>query len=323
MGQYAFFLAFREGLLEGAKRAGVPWASITVVSPYPVISHQGEIVAGGKADAVTFDSYTDAGGNVVDTSDMNGNTQGWGWPGKAATILTAEHVRLLARDGLQDGWELGVDFGTFNNDNVPTPGLDDHEHAYRRAKGHFAYYRKLLALHALDDAPVRLPEYYAKAQWQMQVEGEHFVPEGLRDAYQASIRACFLIACYEEGIAYPDMWSPFGRGDQSTDAAQQGDPNQWHGGVVKRTVTDNADHAGSAVAGGGTAQAALVLVAGLRTHFAPGVALYGCSWSGPGVVAMATDGHALLVNLTGEALTVRVGAHVTELAGYEVMVVAR
>lgn len=323
MGQMNYLKLLRAGLQEAATRASVAYSTIRIVSPYPVIAHRGSRAAGASIVNDTLDDWL---GDPVDFSDINGDNAtkgGWGWANKGAAVLTAEHVRLMSELGVTgDEWEFGSDFGTFNTDNIPTPGITDHDLAYKRAKGHFAFYRKLLEQYGYTYSVVkkRLPEYYAKAQEMATIDN---LPEALRYKYQASVRAVFLFACYEDLIDYPDMWSPYGRGDQTTDSGLQTDERQWYGGIVKRTVTDNNDHAGTAVTDGGTAQAAMDVVEGLHDNFPPGTALHSISFSSSALRGIASDTQVAVQNQTGSTLTLSIeGGAVVTLDPYEFAVVA-
>lgn len=324
---FDFAFAMLTGLRQAATDLSLDPADVILILPYPVVAHQGDAGVGtGQADAVTFDTRNDSQGNPVDYSLMNGNNVtygGWGYPNKAALEAIDEFLRLWSAAGLPLPI-FGVDFGTYNNDNVVTPGISDHDLAYLRAKRHLQWYKQRLAARGFSTSKICLDEWYAKAQRQMQVEGAHFIPEDLRDDYQASIKAAFLIACLEEGLHLPMIWSPFGRGDQATDAGFQSDPNQWYGGMVVRTVGNNNDHPGSAIANGGAPQAFLGVVEILHDHFAEGTPLYAIEFDQPGWRGIGSDEVVFIINESGSSKTLHISGDSVETFGpYECKVVGR
>lgn len=331
MGNFAYFLAFQEGIIQGAQRAGLVNAGRTnlntsnvhVVSPYPVISHQGAISDGGSADAVKTNTIAAAVGSAVDTSDINGNATYPGWPNIAAVTLTFEHFRLLQVHGITSPfWQEGADYGTFNEDGQILANDSDHDIAYYRVFGMETFIDKAMAKYGHSNVVKRQPEYYAKAQRPMDVVGVGFIDEALRDDYQASIRAAWLFGCYDKGVDFPDMWSPFGRGDQSYLGGT--DPNQWYGGMIVRTVTDNNNHPGTAVVGGGAKQAAWDVMSGLKTHFSPGTPLHTVSRNNNLVRAIASNTKVALVNQTGNTVTVSINSSLpVSLDPYKFLIVDR
>jgi len=305
MGQFAFYLAYREGIQLACTRAGVSFSTVRIVTPYPVISHQGDAGVGtGSADALKVDTRNDWLGSPVDYSDINGETVYPGYPNIAAIVLTAEHVRLLAANGIDpDEFVMGIDFGTFNEDNVVTPGVSDHDLAYRRVKGMNAWVAKLLTKYGFNPNEVErdYPEVYFKAQDTIAA-----LSESLKDDYMASVNSAGFIACFEDGVEMPCKWSPFGRGDQSTTSGSQSDPQQWYGGMVVRTVTDNNNHAGTAVVGGGEAQALLGVIETLKANFSPGTLLYGVTLSDTRLRALASGSKIFVQNQSPDTITLSV-----------------
>lgn len=328
MGFFAYFEAFREGIIEGATRANVALSDITVVSPYPVISHQGSLADGGSADAVRTNTRNDWLGSPVDTSDINGNATYPGWPNVAAIHFTFEHVRLMQEKGYSitaPKWRFGIDYGTFSADNQPYNLLSDHDIAFNRVMGMETFVNKSLEKYGfvVDEVERGQPEYYAKAMNPMDVAGLYFIDEELRDDYQGSIRGVWLIACYLMGIDFPDQWSFYGRGDQSYIGGN--DPNQWYGGLVVRPVSSDSNHSSSVPADGGTALAALAMVDGLKTHFPPGTEIYEMEFNTPFWRGMASDTHAFIVNESGQTKTLSIGSGTSPVTfqPYEVKVVVR
>jgi hypothetical protein len=135
----------------------------------------------------------------------------------------------------------------------------------------------------------------------------------LRDDYQASIRAAALYACLEDGIEYPCTWSFWGNGDQATDSATGADANMDYGGMLKRTVADVNNHAATAIANGGTPQAALGLIQGLRRHFLPDTPLYELNFTAPGWRGLGSPTKMVITNESPEVrvLSVEGSASVT------------
>ena len=302
----AFFLfceALRAGIHRGAVDAGLSADDVTLIVPYPVVAHQGV----SDADSVTFDSRNDSAGNPVDYSLLNNDNAtygGIGYVNKAPLQAIDEFLMLWQAAG----YELplfGVDFGTFNNDNIPSPGISDFDLAYRRAKQHLQWYKQRLAARGFPNAKIILDEWYGKAQLPMDDASNYpaaYIEEGLRDDYQAGVQFAFLLACLEEGVHVPMSWSWSGRGLQSTPIGGS-DPNQWYGGMVVRTVTNNNDHSGSVVANGGEALSYLEVVRALHDHFVEGTALYDMTFSSPDWRGKASATKAVVVNESGSART--------------------
>lgn len=317
MGFIHYFELFHTAIMSAADELQIPRSNITLLGPYPVVAHRG---ASSNADTVTFNSRNDTLGNPVDYSVMNYNNatyNGWGGVNKAALEGVDEFLMSwFDKDLDRDSFEFSVDFGTFNaGDHLAVPGISSHDLAYLRSIRHLTWYDQRLDARGWGTGRRKhLAEVYWKAQNPMDDQTTYpddFISETLRDTYQASVKSMGLYACLETG-GNPIIWSPYGRGDQSSPIGGS-DPNQWYGGVVVRPGMTLGSRTG------GSAMSFKTVYGGFKEHFPSGTALHEITFTDDTIFAgVGSPSMAAVTNKTGNTVTLLLDGVVYTFTPYQV-----